>query len=105
MAGPCRRNLRGDAGKCQELSTAGLKEIGGGKDDDMPEYLTVNEACDLARISRTTFYKLLETDSGLADVVIRIPGLRSMRVPERRFRAWLEGGRFRIRRKRHETPC
>ena len=72
---------------------------------DEDSYLTVAEACEVAAISRSTFYKLLETNSGLAKVVIRIPGLRSMRVPERRFRAWLEGGRFRIRGKRHETPC
>ncbi len=72
---------------------------------DTHEYLTVAEACEVAVISRSTFYTLLDPDSGLAQIVIRIPGLRSMRVPERRFRAWLEGGRFRARRKRRETPC
>ena len=71
----------------------------------MSEYLTVRKACEIAAISRSTFYKLLETDSGLAQIVIRIPGLRSMRVPERRFRAWLESGRVRVRRKPRETPC
>ncbi len=57
----------------------------------MPEYLTVNEACDLARISRTTFYKLLDdADSGLAAITVRIPGLARLRIPEPAFREWLE---------------
>jgi excisionase family DNA binding protein len=57
----------------------------------MPEYLTVSEACDLARISRTTFYKLLaNADSGLAAITIRIPGLARLRIPEQALREWLD---------------
>ena len=57
----------------------------------MPQYLTVAEACELARISRSTFYKLLaDPSSGLGQVVVRIPGLTRARVPERQFRRWLE---------------
>ena len=57
----------------------------------MSEYLTVAEACKLAGIARSTFYKLLaDPDSGLGQVAVRIPGLSRVRVPERAFREWLE---------------
>jgi excisionase family DNA binding protein len=65
---------------------------GDGKDGEVPEYLTVREACAIARISRTTFYKLLDDPrSGLAETVIRIPGFARLRIPESSFRSWLEG--------------
>ena len=57
----------------------------------MSEYLTVAEACKLAGIARSTFYKLLaDPESGLGQVAIRIPGLLRVRVPEKAFREWLE---------------
>jgi len=57
----------------------------------MAEYLTVMQACGIAGISRSTFYKLLaDPDSRLGEVAIRIPGLARVRVPERAFREWLE---------------
>ena len=69
-------------------------------------YLTVNQACELACISRSTFYRLLDDpDSGLAEVALRIPGLSRIRVPRQRFREWLESGRVRARKKSRITPC
>lgn len=69
-------------------------------------YLTVNQACELAAISRSTFYRLLDDpDSGLAEVALRIPGLSRIRVPCQRFREWLESGRIRTRKKSRITPC
>ena len=56
-------------------------------------YLTVTQACALAAIGRTTFYKLLDDPgSGLADIVTRIPGLGHIRISRWKFRKWLEGG-------------
>ena len=56
------------------------------------EYLTVAEACRMAKIGRSTFYRLLDDrESGLREVVIRLPVIGHIRVPSRRFRAWLEG--------------
>jgi hypothetical protein len=54
-------------------------------------YLTIDQACALAAISRTSFYKLLDDPgSGLAEVAVRIPGLHRIRVLRRKFCQWLE---------------
>jgi excisionase family DNA binding protein len=51
----------------------------------------VKQACKVAGIGRTTFYKLLDdARSGLAELVLRVPGLGHIRIPEREFRRWLE---------------
>ena len=74
----------------------------------MPEYLTVSEACDLARISRSTFYKLLaDPDSELATIAIRIPGIARLRIPEQAFREWMTGTPTRKKkaRKAQLQPC
>ncbi|MHC4202531.1 MAG: helix-turn-helix domain-containing protein [Planctomycetota bacterium] len=53
-------------------------------------FLTVREACQLASISRSTFYRLLDTpDSGLADIAVRIPGMGHIRLPRQAFLDWL----------------
>jgi excisionase family DNA binding protein len=57
-------------------------------------YLTVGAACELAAISRSTFYRLLDNpETGLGEVAIRIPGLNRIRLPRSRFCEWLESGR------------
>ena len=62
-----------------------------GHDGSAMRYLTVAQACALAAISRSTFYRLLEdSQSGLAEVAIRIPGIRRIRIPSDRFVQWLE---------------
>ncbi len=60
----------------------------------LPAYLTVKQACEIASIGRTTFYKLLDNPrSGLEELTVRIPGLGHIRIPERDFRRWLESSR------------
>ncbi len=55
------------------------------------EYLTVEQACELAGICKASFYNLLDNPkSGLADVAVRIPGMHRIRLPLGRFRSWLE---------------
>jgi excisionase family DNA binding protein len=67
-------------------------------------YLTVTQACALAAIGRTTFYKLLDDpESGLAAVTVRIPGLGHIRIPQRRFRQWIESAPLRRGRKYKEN--
>jgi excisionase family DNA binding protein len=69
-------------------------------------YLRVDEACRLAGISRSTFYRLLEDpESGLAEVAIRIPGIRRIRIPSDRFVQWLEGGQSKDSKKHRGTAC
>ena len=59
---------------------------------DADGYLTVQQACELAAISRSTFYRLLsEPKSGLPQIVVRIPIVNRIRVPRQRFCEWLEG--------------
>ena len=59
--------------------------------DGSEVYLTVNQACELAGISRATFYKLLDDPrSGLADIAYRIPGLGRIRLRRRELCEWLE---------------
>jgi len=62
-----------------------------GKSQQTPrEVLTVAEACAVASISRSTFYRLLDSpDSGLAGIAVRIPGMDRIRVPREDFMAWL----------------
>ena len=58
-----------------------------------PLYLTIAEACELANISRSTFYRLLGyPESGLAGTIIRIPGIQRIRVHKSKFIKWLESG-------------
>jgi excisionase family DNA binding protein len=60
--------------------------------NDQDHYLTVQQACNLAAISRSTFYRLLsEPKSGLPQIVVRIPIVNRIRVPRQRFCEWLEG--------------
>lgn len=60
--------------------------------DNEKTYLKVTEACELADIGRSTFYRLLDDpESGLRDVVVRLPVLGHIRVPRDRFCAWVEG--------------
>jgi excisionase family DNA binding protein len=55
-------------------------------------YLTVSEACKLAKFSRNTFYRLLDDrSSGLDRVIVRVPVVNHIRVPKNRFCLWLEG--------------
>jgi hypothetical protein len=64
--------------------------------NDEDAYLTVSQACEIAGIGRTSFYKLLgDPRSGLAEIVNRIPGLGYIRISRRRFRKWLESGPLR----------
>ena len=70
---------------------------GGGPERDRaegpphPRYLTVNQACELARICKATFYNLLDDpECGLADLAVRIPGMRRILLPSDRFKSWLE---------------
>jgi len=59
---------------------------------DAPEYLTVAQACRLAGIGKSTFYRLLgKPESRLKQIVTRIPVIGHIRVPTDEFRAWLEG--------------
>lgn len=62
-----------------------------GKSKQTPSaVLTVREACEMASISRSTFYRLLDsTDSGLAGIAVRIPGMDRIRLPREAFMAWL----------------
>ena len=72
----------------------------------MSEYLTVVEACSLAGISRSTFYKLLaDPDTGLGRVAVRIPGMARVRVPERAFREWLESMPAAGATRSRSSPC
>ena len=58
----------------------------------LPQYLSVNQACEVAGFSRTTFYKILDDkSSGLATIVCRIPGSGRIRVPSERYARWIEG--------------
>lgn len=58
----------------------------------LPQYLTVNQSCEVAGFSRTTFYKLLDKKtSGLANIVCRIPGSGRIRVPSECYVRWIEG--------------
>ena len=55
-------------------------------------YLTVNECCELAKVSRPTFYKWLnDRESGLASIAHRLPVIHNWRVPRHLFMAWMEG--------------
>ena len=67
-------------------------------------YITVDQACKLIAISRSTFYRLLNDPlTGLDKFVIRLPGIQRLRVPQERFVQWLEGGPTIRGRKRRKT--
>ncbi len=71
----------------------------------LPVYLTVKQACKVAGIGRTTFYKLLDDPrSGLAELVLRVPGLGHIRIPEREFRRWLESSRTKRAGRKTKNP-
>jgi len=78
---------------------------GGTGGPSLPVYLTVKQACKVAGIGRTTFYKLLDDPrSGLAELVLRVPGLGHIRIPEREFLRWLESSRTKRASKRTKNP-
>lgn len=54
-------------------------------------FVSINEACRRFGLSRRTFYRMLADPSGgLTALVIRVPrGTGHIRVPVRRFEAWL----------------
>ena len=71
----------------------------------LPVYLTVKQACKVAGIGRTTFYKLLDdARSGLAELVLRVPGLGHIRIPEREFLRWLESSRKKRAGRKTKNP-
>lgn len=64
------------------------------------EALTVSRACEIAAISRSSFYRLLEDpDAGLAEIALRIPGMRCIRVPRQAFLQWLQSRPIKQRRR------
>jgi excisionase family DNA binding protein len=73
--------------------------------DGSEAYLTVNQACELAGISRATFYKLLDDPrSGLADIAYRIPGLGRIRLRRRELCEWLESCPTKLARRSAVNP-
>ena len=67
---------------------------------DLETCLTVKQACDLAAISRSSFYRLLDDpDSTLAEIALRIPGMRCIRVPRQAFLQWLQSRPLKQRRR------
>lgn len=54
-------------------------------------FRTVQQTCERFAMGKSTFYRMLaDPDSGLADVVVRVPPVTGrLRVPERAFEAWL----------------
>ena len=83
--------------------------MGGPSHLNQDEYLTVSQACELAAIGRTTFYKLLgDPQSGLADIATRVPGLGYIRISRWKLRKWLEGAPLRSPEENKEKsldPC
>jgi len=64
------------------------------------EALTVSQACEIAAISRTSFYRLLDDpDAGLAEIALRIPGMRCIRVPREAVLQWLQSRPLKQRRR------
>ena len=62
--------------------------------------LTVSQACEIAAISRSSFYRLLDDpDAGLAEIALRIPGMRCIRVPRQAFLQWLQSRPLKQRRR------
>ena len=71
---------------------------------DLETCLTVKQACEIAAISRSSFYRLLDDPgSGLADIAFRVPGMRCIRISRRRFRQWLKSAPVQLRRKTKEN--
>jgi hypothetical protein len=59
---------------------------------DLPDsYLTINEACELFALSRSTFYRMLrDVELGLGEIVVRVPpNTGRIRVPAKGFEDWL----------------
>lgn len=63
--------------------------MSGAHDDD---YLTVREACEVFKISRSKFYRDLDNrETGLHAVIIRIPPPDGpIRVPRQAFHDWAQ---------------
>lgn len=54
------------------------------------QYLTVDETCELFRMSRSTFYELVRT-TDLSELLVRVPPPSGrLRVPSRDFERWLK---------------
>jgi predicted DNA-binding transcriptional regulator AlpA len=64
------------------------------------EALTISQACELAAISRSSFYRLLDDpDAGLADIAVRVPGMRCIRILRHEFIQWLQSRPLKPRRR------
>ncbi len=60
----------------------------------------MTQACEIAAISRSSFYRLLDdADAGLADIALRIPGMRCIRIPRHEFLQWLRSRPLKPRQK------
>ena len=60
--------------------------------EHLDEYLSINQCCQLAGFSRSTWYNLLnDTRSGLSRIVFRSHGVGRYLARKDRFRSWLEG--------------
>ena len=104
-----RRIAAGSSGGAGEpLADPGRREprqAGTGGRQPLPAYLTVRQACEVAGIGRTTFYRLLANPrSGLANIVVRLPVIGHMRIPEREFREWLERPRTKRAARKMKNP-
>jgi predicted DNA-binding transcriptional regulator AlpA len=69
------------------------------------EALTIAQACELAAISRSSFYRLLDDPTaGLANITLRIPGMRCIRIPRHEFLQWLQSRPLKPRRRNLRNP-
>ncbi len=67
--------------------------------ESVDRYLSINKACEAFSFSRSTFYRMLDDpDSGLRELVVRIPPETGrIKVPQAAFEAWLRQRRRRSR--------
>ncbi len=57
-------------------------------------FLKVKEICHFLGISKSTFYKLVNNEeSGLPEIVVRLPGVDGPRARLRRLKKWAESGK------------
>ncbi len=86
--------------RCRGVSTTSACACSAGRtggdmrvDDSKDRFLKVKEICRFLGISKSTFYKLVnEQESGLADVVVRLPGVDGWRARLGRLKEWAESG-------------